>query len=156
MTDAPDDYDTWLQRSIISPEALAAALAPAELGPTFILPADLDKMVITPENFAAMIPSEADYARWLGGAPAAPPKRKPSKRVRLRRKAEHTKARVRRFRQRQQHGAVVYKCTCDEHALADYLISTGRLDPDACLIRDNVETALSEVVADLLARWRNA
>jgi hypothetical protein len=69
----------------------------------------------------------------------------------------HTKpssrTKVRDYRIRKKHGLCVLKITAYEYGLLEYLIESGRLTVADALDRRRVEHAVSEVLAELAARW---
>ena len=62
-------------------------------------------------------------------------------------------AKVRLYRQRQRLGQIVLKVVVEEHALATFLIESGRLSAAESFARPKVEAAVQQVLADLAARW---
>jgi hypothetical protein len=71
-------------------------------------------------------------------------------------RAKHRKPsanRVKRYRLRQRNGHVVLKIEVPEAAIAEFLISSGRLAPHETLLRSKVEDAIAAAVVNLAARW---
>ena len=77
-------------------------------------------------------------------------------RAKLGKKPKRTRpsaAKVRLYRQRQRLGQIVLKVVVEEHALATFLIESGRLTAAESMVRSKVEAAVAEVLTDLAARW---
>lgn len=62
-------------------------------------------------------------------------------------------AKVRRYRARQRDGLVVLKIVVPEHAVAGFLIESGRLTDREALDRRRLEAAAGEALADLAGEW---
>jgi hypothetical protein len=73
---------------------------------------------------------------------------------RAKRKPPPSNPRTKSYRKRKRLGRAIGRIEYDELGVAEYLIDTRRLTPSEALIRARVDQALSQVVADLVARWK--
>jgi hypothetical protein len=58
------------------------------------------------------------------------------------------------YRRRQREGGAVLRVPTDYHSLIEALLLAGRLTPEAALDRANVESAVSLLLTDWVAAWR--
>jgi hypothetical protein len=104
--------------------------------------------IITPEDFDRLVLRDADIVRL---ATVVKLRAKKPTRAQRRRSAA---AKTRLYRQRQRMGQVVLKITVPEYAVAEFLVSSGRLSAAEALDRRTVERAIAAVVVELAASWQ--
>jgi hypothetical protein len=63
-------------------------------------------------------------------------------------------ARQAAYKRRQRHGEAVLRLRADYFPLVAALLESGRLTEADALDRDQVESAIAEVVRDWVARWQ--